>query len=42
LADDNGSDALRRMKRVALGLLCATALLYAVASALHAQHPAWG
>ena len=30
------------MKRVALGLLCAAALLYAVASALHAQHPAWG
>lgn len=29
------------MKRVALGLLCAAALLYAVASALHAQHPAW-
>lgn len=30
------------MKRVALGLLCAAALLYAVASALHAQHQAWG
>lgn len=30
------------MKRVALGLLCTAALLYAVASALHAQHPAWG
>ncbi|SCX73742.1 Uncharacterized membrane-anchored protein YjiN, DUF445 family [Variovorax sp. EL159] len=30
------------MKRVALGLLCAAALLYAAASALHAQHPAWG
>lgn len=30
------------MKRVALGLLCGAALLYAVASALHAQHPAWG
>ncbi|MGJ7526107.1 DUF445 domain-containing protein [Variovorax sp. GB1P17] len=42
MADDNGSDALRRMKRVALGLLCAAALLYAAASALHAQHPAWG
>jgi uncharacterized membrane-anchored protein YjiN (DUF445 family) len=42
LADDSGSDALHRMKRVALGLLCAAALLYALASALHAQHPAWG
>jgi len=42
LAEAEGSDALRRMKRVALGLLCAAALLYAVASALHAQHPAWG
>jgi len=30
------------MKRVALGLLCAAALLYAVASVLHGQHPAWG
>ena len=30
------------MKRVALGLLCAAALLYAVASVLHARHPAWG
>ncbi|MET3495322.1 DUF445 domain-containing protein [Variovorax boronicumulans] len=40
--EDDGSDALRRMKRVALGLLCAAALLYAVASVLHAQHPAWG
>ena len=30
------------MKRIALGLLCAAALLYAVASALHSQHPAWG
>ncbi len=30
------------MKRVALGLLCGAALLYAVASVLHAQHPAWG
>jgi uncharacterized membrane-anchored protein YjiN (DUF445 family) len=30
------------MKRVALGLLCAAALLYALASALHGQHPAWG
>ena len=29
------------MKRVALGLLCAAALLYAVASVLHARHPAW-
>jgi uncharacterized membrane-anchored protein YjiN (DUF445 family) len=41
LADD-GEAALRGMKRVALGLLCAAAVLYAVASALHAQHPAWG
>ncbi|CAN5445396.1 DUF445 domain-containing protein [soil metagenome] len=30
------------MKRIALGLLCAAALLYAVASALAARHPAWG
>jgi len=30
------------MKRVALGLLCAAAALYALASALHGQHPAWG
>jgi uncharacterized membrane-anchored protein YjiN (DUF445 family) len=30
------------MKRVALGLLCGAALLYALASAPHAQHPAWG
>jgi uncharacterized membrane-anchored protein YjiN (DUF445 family) len=35
-------DASRRMKRVALGLLCGAALLYAVASVLHARHPAWG
>ncbi|NVM89811.1 uncharacterized membrane-anchored protein YjiN (DUF445 family) [Variovorax sp. SG517] len=35
-------DASRRMKRVALGLLCAAALLYAVASVLHGRHPAWG
>ncbi|WP_256327478.1 DUF445 domain-containing protein [Variovorax sp. EL159] len=42
MAEAEGSDALRRMKRVALGLLCAAALLYAAASALHAQHPAWG
>ncbi|MFH0133865.1 DUF445 domain-containing protein [Variovorax sp. VaC1] len=42
MAEAEGSDALRRMKRVALGLLCTAALLYAVASALHAQHPAWG
>ncbi|UVH57036.1 DUF445 domain-containing protein [Variovorax paradoxus] len=38
---DSG-DALGRMKRVALGLLCGAALLYVLASALHAQHPAWG
>lgn len=30
------------MKRVALALLGGAALLYALASALHAQHPAWG
>ncbi|MBB3179847.1 DUF445 domain-containing protein [Variovorax sp. Sphag1AA] len=30
------------MKRIALGLLCAAALLYAVATALEARHPAWG
>ncbi|MES2533995.1 MAG: DUF445 domain-containing protein [Pseudomonadota bacterium] len=30
------------MKRIALGLLCAAALLYAVASVLAARHPAWG
>ncbi|MDQ0572885.1 uncharacterized membrane-anchored protein YjiN (DUF445 family) [Variovorax paradoxus] len=40
MADDRS--ALGGMKRVALGLLCAAALLYALASALHAQHPAWG
>jgi uncharacterized membrane-anchored protein YjiN (DUF445 family) len=39
---ESSGDALRRMKRVALGLLCGAALLYALASALHAQHPAWG
>ncbi|MEJ8811707.1 DUF445 domain-containing protein [Variovorax ureilyticus] len=30
------------MKRIALGLLCAAALLYAVATMLEARHPAWG
>ena len=30
------------MKRVALGLLCGAAVLYGVAHALEAQHPAWG
>jgi uncharacterized membrane-anchored protein YjiN (DUF445 family) len=30
------------MKRIALGLLCAAALLYAAAVALQARHPAWG
>ncbi|WP_431109028.1 DUF445 domain-containing protein [Variovorax paradoxus] len=40
--DQHGSGALQRMKRVALGLLCAAALLYALASVLHGQHPAWG
>lgn len=30
------------MKRIALGLLCAAALLYAVATTLEARHPAWG
>ena len=30
------------MKRVALALLCAAALLYALASAMSARHPAWG
>ncbi|SEA73200.1 DUF445 domain-containing protein [Variovorax sp. YR216] len=30
------------MKRIALGLLCAAALLYAVATVLEARHPAWG
>ena len=30
------------MKRIAFGLLCAAAALYALASALHDQHPAWG
>jgi len=39
---ESSGDALGRMKRVALGLLCGAALLYAVASALQAQHPAWG
>ncbi|WP_260590703.1 DUF445 domain-containing protein [Variovorax sp. DXTD-1] len=40
--DHHGSGALQRMKRVALGLLCAAALLYALASALHGEHAAWG
>jgi uncharacterized membrane-anchored protein YjiN (DUF445 family) len=30
------------MKRIALGLLCAAALLYAVATTFEARHPAWG
>jgi uncharacterized membrane-anchored protein YjiN (DUF445 family) len=30
------------MKRIALGLLCAAALLYAAATALEARHPGWG
>ena len=30
------------MKRIALALLCAAALLYALASAMSARHPAWG
>ena len=30
------------MKRVALGLLCAAALLYALATALQPRHPGWG
>ncbi|RIX82434.1 DUF445 domain-containing protein [Acidovorax cavernicola] len=30
------------MKRVALGLLCAAAALYALATVLHDQHAAWG
>ena len=30
------------MKRIALGLLCGAAVLYAVAIALQARHPAWG
>ena len=34
--------ALRRMKRVALGLLCAAAALYAVATFLHGRHPVFG
>jgi uncharacterized membrane-anchored protein YjiN (DUF445 family) len=38
---ESSGDALLRMKRVALGLLCGAALLYALASALHAQHPVW-
>ncbi|WP_447771643.1 DUF445 domain-containing protein [Variovorax boronicumulans] len=42
MAEDPSSAALQRMKRIALGLLCAAALLYAVASALHSQHAAWG
>jgi uncharacterized membrane-anchored protein YjiN (DUF445 family) len=36
------SNGLQHMKRIALGLLCGAAVLYAVASVLHAQHPAWG
>jgi uncharacterized membrane-anchored protein YjiN (DUF445 family) len=30
------------MKRIAFGLLCAAAALYALASAMHDVHPAWG
>ena len=30
------------MKRVALGLLCGAAVLYAVAHVMEARHPAWG
>jgi uncharacterized membrane-anchored protein YjiN (DUF445 family) len=30
------------MKRIAFGLLCAAAALYALASAMHDAHPAWG
>jgi uncharacterized membrane-anchored protein YjiN (DUF445 family) len=33
---------LARMKSIALALLAAAALLYAFASLLHDQHPAWG
>ncbi|WP_286185542.1 DUF445 domain-containing protein [Acidovorax cavernicola] len=41
MADDGGR-SLRGMKRVALGLLCAAAALYALATVLHDQHAAWG
>jgi uncharacterized membrane-anchored protein YjiN (DUF445 family) len=34
--------SLNAMKRIALGLLGAAALLYGVASVLEARHPAWG
>jgi uncharacterized membrane-anchored protein YjiN (DUF445 family) len=33
---------LASMKRLALGLLLMAALLYMLASAMHARHPAWG
>jgi uncharacterized membrane-anchored protein YjiN (DUF445 family) len=42
LGDSHDGGALQRMKRVALGLLCGAALLYAAASVLQARHPAWG
>jgi uncharacterized membrane-anchored protein YjiN (DUF445 family) len=40
-ADPQARD-LVRMKRLALALLCAAALLYALATALRASHAAWG
>jgi uncharacterized membrane-anchored protein YjiN (DUF445 family) len=33
---------LARMKRVALGLLCGAAVVYALATAMGGRHPAWG
>src|SRR4051812_10802415 len=33
---------LVRMKLIAIALLCAAAVAYAVASVLRARHPAWG
>jgi uncharacterized membrane-anchored protein YjiN (DUF445 family) len=41
-ASTTRADGLRRMKRIALGLLGGAAALYALASTLEGRHPAWG
>lgn len=40
--DDYKRSRLRVMQRIALGMLVLAAVVFAVARALHAQHPAWG
>ncbi|MDB5730742.1 MAG: hypothetical protein JWQ03_637, partial [Variovorax sp.] len=42
LPQDEQARRLAVMKRIALGLLCGAALVYALASALDDQHAAWG